>query len=188
MQKKINLDNNGFMLVEVIVVSVIVVVIMTSLYIAFNRVYGFYDKKENYTSVDAIYGIKTIEDYMIDNDKFNSVLNSMRTDTDDYKEVVCTSSDFFVIPDGSSEDSYCTKIFTQYNIYKMYLVKLSNSKTLPDLSDLTINQTFKEYISYLNNAVTFNSSFVFLVETYEIETTNEDDKKLLNKYAYLEVE
>jgi len=179
MQKEINLNNKGFMLVEVIIVSVVVAVIMSSLYIAFNRVYNFYDKKETYTNLDAIYGIKTIEDYMIDEMILNGLLSSVSD-----VEINCESSNTVF---DNVQDVYCENIFNQYKINKMYLmIKQANNKlNRPD----GINESFRDYITYLENVVITNSTsnYLFIVETYEIETTNENDKKILNKYAYLEV-
>ena len=72
MKKNRMFDTKGFMLVEVIVVTVVVATIMVSLYVAFNRVYAAYDLKESYTNIDAVYGIKAVEDYFIDNMQFNN--------------------------------------------------------------------------------------------------------------------
>ena len=153
---------------------------MTSLYVAFNRVYNAYDQKATYINVDAIYAIKTIEDYLIDEMELNDLLKTIV----DYKEITC---DIF------SNQNYCKNIFERYNINQVFLVKLSGSNmpTLPN--SININQTFKEYITYLNNAIIFdnNTDYVFIVETYELDygdndATN-DEKDILNKYAYLEV-
>ena len=101
-------NNKGFMLVEVIVVTVVVSTIMTSLYVLFNRVYNAYDKKNQYTEVDTIYALKMIEDYLVDNFKLNELINNTST----YSEIIC-----------GTEETYCNSVFKEYNINKMYIVK-----------------------------------------------------------------
>jgi len=178
------INNRGFMLVEVIIVSVVVATIMTSLYIAFNRVYNAYEKKGTYTNIDALYGIKTISDYLIDEMKFNGLLNNFGSDY--YQEITCRS----IFDDDDDAEKYCNNIFDQYNISKIFLVKLNIANKMPDLpNNININQTFKDYITYLNNAITFDNDtdYVFIVETYTINTDDDSKNNILNKYAYLEV-
>lgn len=175
--KKNMLGNKGFMLVEVIVSTVVVVTIMTTLYILFNRVYNTYELKSTYTNVDAIYTIKTIEDFFVDNMKMNELFGD-----DDYKKIVC--GDYF---SGTTLAS-CNDIFNQYKVSGFYLL---NKKSGHELSEISgVNQTFKDYIKYLNNAVIKKDSegYWFVIETYEIGENPDDNKaKILNKYAYLEV-
>lgn len=192
MKKKLQLNNNGFMLVEVVIVTVVVATIMVSLYVAFNRVYDAYDLKAKYTNIDALYAIRTIEDQLIDEMKFSEAFSGF---TNGYKEFTCDIYD-----SASTAKTYCKSVFERYKISDFYYVELetddaSGNKVLPDLSSLSVNQTFKDYINYLNNAVTFkaDSNYVFLVETYEYATDEDGDgidesnKDILNKYAYLEV-
>ena len=91
---------------------------------------------------------------------------------------------------SGSKKTYCEKIFTTYNINSLYLVKLVDDpgdpshtkKVLPNLSSLSVNHSFKDYFDYINNAVSLEGySYIFLVETYEIDS----DTKILNKYGYL---
>jgi len=165
-------NNKGFMLVEVIISTVVVATVMTSLYVAFNKVYNYYELKESYTNVDAIYAIKTIEDYLIDTDNLNVKLKGL-TVGNLYQE----------IPKGAT-GSITYKIFNEYKINKMYLIKVKG-----DGSEISkpggISQTFVEYIDYLNDAVIDlnQQTYLFVVETYE----SASDKNILNKYAYLEV-
>ena len=108
-------NNKGFMLVEVIIVTVIVVSIMTILYLAFNRVYNVYENKAKYTNIDAIYALKTIEDYMIDEMKLTKFISDYGNSY--YVEIECSNENAFF------NQIYCESIFTQYNINKMFLLK-----------------------------------------------------------------
>lgn len=171
------------MLVEVVIVTVVVATIMVSLYVAFNRVYDAYDLKEKYTNIDALYAINTVENQLIDEMKFSEVLPT----TTSWKLIECSVFG----NESSTPYNYCDSVFTRYKINKLYLLKKEN---LISGMDNNINQTFKDYANYLNNAVTFNddSKYIFLVETYEFSTDNDGDgikenTDILNKYAYLEV-
>lgn len=179
MKKKLSFNNKGFMLVEVIIVTVIVATIMISLYVVFNRVYNAYDLKEKYTDIDGIYGIKAVEDYFIDNMVFNYLIKDMNESSDVYVEVKC---------DGYFEDNaltYCDNIFSTYKVNKLYLVKKDGDQ-LPsdDKMPSAVNQTFIDYFDYVRNAIELeNDGYIFLLETYELDS----DKNVLNKYSYLEI-
>lgn len=157
------------MLVEVIIVTVVVATIMTSLYVVFNRVYNNYELKQTYTNVDAIYGLKTVEDYLIDEMLLYNLLKTTTTNN----EIICQSG-----------DTYCNNIFKQYNFNKVFFVKLNNSNEVPSLPN-NVNQTFKDYVTYLNNAVSFeiNTDYILIAETKTIST----ESQILNRYAYLEI-
>lgn len=175
--KKNKLGSKGFMLVEVIVSTVVVVTIMTSLYVLFNRVYNTYELKATYTNVDAVYTIKTIEDFFVDNMKINELFSDVPS-----KEVKC--GDYF---SGTILGS-CEDIFNQYKVSGLYLMKKQSGDELSEISG--VNQTFKDYIKYLNNAVIKKEAegYWFVIETYEIGNNPDNNKaKILNKYAYLEI-
>ena len=172
-------NNKGFMLVEVIIVTVVVATIMTSLYVVFNRVYNAYDKKSTYNDINAIYALRMISDYMIDVETFNQLIINF-SDSSPF-ELTC---DMIV----SGDDTYCNSVFDKYNINKMYFVK--NDKTfLEKIKEESINQTFKDYIDYLINIGIYTDTFsekgkyaeLLIVETHSLDS----DRNILNKYAYL---
>ena len=54
------LNKKGFMMAEVIVVSSIVLITLTSLYISYNKIYSTYKKRINYYDVSIIYDLDKI--------------------------------------------------------------------------------------------------------------------------------
>jgi len=187
--KNIKNNNKGFMLVEVIVVTVVVVTIMTSLYMVFNRVYNAYDRKNTYTDIDSIYALKMIEDYMIDIENSNLFMfNNLIDKNVSYTKIDCgTANDNF--------NTYCTAVFEEYNVNEMYIVK-NNEGSLNGLKGVVTNQTFKDYIDYLKNIGIHTIKFIgnnkkytnlLIVETHSIDSGTASDKKILNKYAYLPI-
>ena len=79
MKKTIKNNNKGFMLVEVIIVTVVIATIMTSLYVAFSRVYKVYDMKSKYSNIDGIYALNIIKNYYIENITINKMINNSST-------------------------------------------------------------------------------------------------------------
>lgn len=179
-------NNKGFMLVEVIIVTVVVATIMTSLYVVFNRVYTGYEKKSMYTNIDGIYALKMIEEYGISD--ISSLIGS-----DSYKLIYGYSdADGFFINECVNNSVYCSKADDVYNINAVYVVKkdiLSNDEKLEDFKSSITNQTFKDYVDYLKNIIKPNDgnaetdiTYLMLIETYYVK----NDKNTA-KYAYLPI-
>ena len=182
------INNKGFMLVEIVVVTVVVVTIMTSLYIVFNRVYNAFEIKSTYSDINAIYALDLLRDYMIEKETTNSfVYNDLikRVQTENYVEITCNLNEDF--------KTYCNEVFEKYNINRVFITK-NNKDSLDDIKNININQTFKEYIDYLENTLNFENSEeeILLIETHTVPLSDTDDentknekRNTFNKYAYL---
>ena len=161
-------NNKGFMLVEVIIVTVVVATIMISLYVAFNKVYTAYEEKNNYTNIDGIYALKLIKDDYVNNLKLNDEIKKL-PDYNYCKEI-----------EDPEDSSYLGNVFTEYKINKVYLIKTDQTDNLMSASEL--NQTFKDYIDYLvKKEITMNSDYMLLIEI------TIDSKNKIYNYAYLEI-
>lgn len=122
-----------------------------------------------------------IEDAMIDTEfgssfLLNENINKLSSGSS-YVKIECntTNSDF---------DNYCNSLFDEYNVNEMYILK--NEETfINSLKNDVSTQTFKEYLEYLDNIGVYNNGYskLLVVETYVIN----DDKNILNKYAYLPI-
>lgn len=155
-------NNKGFMLAETIIVTVIVATIMVSLYVAFNKVYSAYTLKNKYTDIDLLYAANAVQDYLIDNLTLNNIVIGL---TSEYQLVDLKDT-------GTLNDPYCTNIFTNYNIEHMYMIKLGESPKAEEIiKKLTEpNQTFKDYINYLETSGKLNdgsNKYIFLLEAKE---------------------
>ena len=173
MKKKYSymLNDRGFMLVEVVIVTVVVATIMTSLYVAFNRVYKAYESKTRYTNIDGIYALRLMEDYLVNDMQMNTKINNTST----YTEITCVT--------GNNYD-YCDNIRVKYGVNKIYLAKNTEYKRIKNISG--INQTFKDYIDYLGNSVDFtDTDYGYLLIGEFVGTTNSSDK--IYNYAYLKI-
>lgn len=169
------LGNLGFMLVEVIIVTVVVVSIMTSLYVVFNRVYKVYELKNKYANIDGIYALKLVSDDIVDNVKINNLLN----DTNSYR----------VIDNSYCKNmKYCSALYDGYKINKIYLVNMDYVKndsndlyTSIKNDDTDVSETLKDYIDYFKKIYNYNSRYAYI-----IEITVDSNNKIYN-YAYLPV-
>ena len=68
------MNNKGFMLAEVIIVSAIIVTVLVTMYSSLNKLYIKYDEVSRYYNIDAIYAGKTMSDYLIDNGLMDDVI------------------------------------------------------------------------------------------------------------------
>lgn len=159
-------NNKGFMLAETIIVTVIVATIMVSLYVAFNKVYSAYTLKNKYTDIDLLYAANAVQDYLIDNLTLNDIVSNTLIDLSEGIDLVSSSY----------ADNYCTNIFTNYNIEHMYMIKLGETPKAEEIinkltdPNQTFNQTFKDYINYLETSGKLNdgsNKYIFLLEAKE---------------------
>lgn len=163
------------MLVEVIIVTVIIATIITSLYVAFTRVYKVYDMKSKYSNIEGIYALNTIMNYYIENVTMNKLIN----DTKDRYINIKSDSSYCNIND------YCEKInniIVNYKINNLYII--DKEKLIDNINEETTSQTLKDYINYLNNTLdkTDNSIKAYLIGEFTISPTNE-----IYNYAYLPI-
>lgn len=170
------LNNFGFMLVEVIIVTVVIVSIMTSLYVVFNRVYKMYEIKNKYSNVDGIYALGLIRDELVDNLTINSLLDSAKENV-----YVTIDKDNCV-----GNVSFCDAIFSNYKINKVILVNLysyivENNSNVDTVSG--ISNTFSDYISYLNN--TEFSFYDEFLNSYSGDVT--EDEAVIMAYFLIEI-
>lgn len=124
----------GFMLAEVIVVSTIVISVLTALYISFNRLYANYQLRFQYYDVNGLYAASKISNLYIDEYLLCDYLEQL--ETADIIDISCKV--------GNAEYQICQKIFSTYNVQKMYLVNY-------DLTNKNFNNTLiDDYVSYLS--------------------------------------
>lgn len=169
-------NNKGFMLVEVIIVTVIVATIMTSLYVAFVRVYKVYDIKDKYSNVDGIYALNMIMDYYVDNITINNIINDSKDNIINLKN----NTSYCSIVNNINYCDNINKVIEKYNINSLYVINIDK---LNDLKNQNISNTFKDYLSYLDNTLDKeNNKVIFLVE---LTISSEDN---IYNYAYLNID
>ena len=142
--------NEGFMLVEAIVASVIVVSAMISLYSVFNNLYTIYNSKNSYYNIDAMYATKNMVSYL-QNDNFNSVINEI-FESNQSKVLVGSDSGFCYSPNETQV--LCNMLRDTYNINTMIIAEYDKTVLEENIKQnkeigYELNQTFKDYIDFV---------------------------------------
>jgi len=130
------MNNKGFMLAEVVVVSVVVVTIIVTLYAGFNRVYTAYNERSKYYDVDGLYALKNIADLLIEDNSINNI----------------TSNDIDLT------DGYYKTIKDVYDIENAYILDynfISNSDNY--------SNGMNDYINYLDRSLDFDEEYDYIL-------------------------
>lgn len=142
-------NNKGFMLIEVIITSTIVITTMVTLYTSFNKLYNNYRTKNSYYNIDAVYATRDIINLMLNNDYNLSefIYNTFPNNTYGFiiKKGIC------YLGDESTETTRCSDRQKYYKIQNMILSEYDSESlnNLKNTSSAQLNQTFKDYIDYL---------------------------------------
>ena len=136
-------NNKGFMLIEVIVTSTIVMTSMIALYTSFNKLQNNYRIKNTYYNLDAVYVTKELINSMIKNNQINEfIANTFNSKNYEYiiKNTNCNNT-FSLSNCEILKDTYKIKnvVFSLYDNNKLKEIKTTE----------TLNQTFYDYIDYI---------------------------------------
>lgn len=108
------LNKKGFMMAEVIVVSSIVLITLTSLYMSYNKIYSTYKKRINYYDVSIIYDLDQI--------RRNEVIATPTNNTKIIKDVESNTTVYAIpLTDNKITDTNLSQENTTFNEYLEYL-------------------------------------------------------------------
>ena len=157
------MNNKGFMMAEVIVVSAIILVFLTGLYLSYNNLFSIYNTRINYYDSSTLYKLAYYRDILIREDKMNNTLNSAKVS---------------VVNVFNNGDDSINKLSDSDSVFMLYI---SQERITTIFSPLisSVNSTFVDYIQYLYRSSNFESNYVMVMENC-IDRDN-------CKYAYLEV-
>lgn len=135
------INRKGFMLAEVVVVSVIVCVCLVTLATGIARVSKAYDTRNRYYDVNALYMAEKANLYLIEDGNINNLINngsSIKVNNDNLNNIIS----FYKSADsGSTTNIY----FSKYG--------KSNIENLKGAGD---KQTYKDFIDYLGGHLNFD--------------------------------
>ena len=112
------MNNKGFMITEVVVVSVIVLSVLVTMYVSYGKLFTGFKEKINYYNPDSIYKLANVRDAMIKDGTLNTLI----------KEYTST------IKIDSYCKGLCNELKSTNNIY------ISNYEDLEKINNT--NQTF----------------------------------------------
>ena len=170
------MNNKGFMMAEVVVVSAIVLVAITGLYISYNKIYSIYNARIDYYDVTTLYRLGYYRDVLIENDKIEEVLETANNQK--VVDIYNSNNENVIFQLPPTETS-------EYTTDTVFLLKKSKFR-IDAFNDKEINQTFKDYITFLSDSTTINSNYLMIMERCN---TNSDNSKNIDdcSYAYLEI-
>ena len=147
-------NNKGFMLVEILVVSVFVSSVLIVLFVQFKKINNNYNTSFNYNTVEGLYLINSIKDRIITNTNTNN-FNTYESKISDDKKYI----DVYSLM--CANDDYDSSILKNANISALYFARKDAKNDILDDKDFSID--FKEYVSYMNFK-TENSDYFLIAE------------------------
>lgn len=156
------LNRKGFMMAEVVVVSVIICTVLVTLYTALARINAAYDTRNRYYDIDTLYFTEEINYSLISSGLINKLIqngNSVKVTLEGQGIDLNEISSFY-----NSNNKGETKIY--FSLYK--------KNDVNKLANLTgLNETFKDYITYANDHFDYNENYEYMLIT-EMCKTNDD--------------
>lgn len=146
------LNNKGFMMAEVIIVSAVAIIIMVSMYESSSKMIKLYEVRDNYYNVDTIYATGYVYNYLIDNYKINDYLIELES-----------NSSLASIDLAQKDDDYINDIILKFDLNKVLLVK--NSLIDNVSSDSSLKKTMRTYLDgYVSNNIINNNGYSIVIE------------------------
>lgn len=178
-------NNKGFMLVEVIITSTVILTGMILFYSSFNSLFSKYKEREVYHDIDAFYASKEMINNLLENN-LAAFLNDHSTSEaiDLIKDNKCVTSENNYI----NRNNFCTTLQSFYQVKNMFFTYYDENDLKNKKGSLT-NETFKDYIDYVTNYYNIKDANVGTDSnryTYMIITEIENNDK--NYYASIPIE
>lgn len=128
------LNKKGFMMAEVIVVSSIVLITLTSLYISYNKIYSTYKKRINYYDVSIIYDLDKIRRNVV----IDAPTNNTKIDSE-------SNTTVYAIPlTGNKITDTNTNLSQENTTFNEYLEYLKNSITVNNCNYILVMEKCDE--------------------------------------------
>lgn len=156
------MNKKGFMLAEVVVVSVVIATVLVTLFIGLNNVTSAYRIRNKYYDVDSLYVAMEINDILRANDNIANLINN--------NNVVSLYGKGYGIDEFAN--FYKNKI--KYDISSIYFVPYDSEK-LEQIKDDSINVTFKDYVDYLGGNLIFDEDYNYMIIVERENNSDEDD-------------
>lgn len=163
----IKMNDKGFMMAELVVVSSIVLVVLVAMYTSFNKIYSIYKSRIGYYDVTTLYRLGFYRDVLV----YNNTIEGLKNNAVSSGIVEITNS----IP---GEDNVDDKVFMIYNNKK----KIDSSI----FGSINVSSTFKDYVDYLKDSIDFsNFEYMLIMERCDLNGGSVDIDSC--NYSYLEI-
>ena len=209
------LNKKGFMMAEVIIVSVLILTILISMYTGYNKVIRSYDQRIDYYNVDGVYLLAYIRDslisysspglvegnylnYFLRRYKNYSIDHSQGPLSDSYNTLTGEISNVIgggideCISDVDDPNGICFSNSAEVFIFKKSDLYINESGSIGDNIVLYPEPTLVDYILYLKDSVvlTNDNSYIFVLSWKRNMTNVQNASFNVDNYyySYLEVE
>lgn len=138
--------------------------------------------KSKYSNIEEIYALNTIKNYYIENITFNKLVNDSKNTFINLNDDINNSNNYCsnLIVDNVN-NNYCEKIKSivlKYKINNFYIVDENKLSELKNINN--INETFKDYINYLDNTLDKDDNKLYLLGEFIISSD-------IYSYAYIPI-
>lgn len=172
------LNKKGFMMAEVIVVSSVVLIVLTTLYISYNKIFSLYETRLKYEDSNLLYALSFYRDYLVESpdDNYTNKLSSA------HHYLKSNNRYDMLLTYGSYDNvSYLNNTRLDSNnefIDDVFLIHNNGLKTL-NKDRLGGDVLYNDYVDYLSTSVDFTGvDFIMILQRKYNNNHNE-------KFAYL---
>ena len=154
-------NNKGFMLVELLIVSVFVATVLTVLFVQFKKINNNYKISFKYDTVESMYLINNIKN------RFVTATDSNGYNLNTYKEFIKNENlkyEDILNPTNilyNSNDNYFINLLNESNIKNLYIAKKDAKEVM--IIDKKIPIELRNYIKYMRFK-TYNSDCFLIAE------------------------
>ncbi len=181
------MNRKGFMMAEVIVVSAIVLIVLGTMFVSYNKLLGTYKSRVSYYDAVTIYRLGYYRDILIENEALGKFMEAAKNSPDHYVSIYDSgnhnNSVFTLSENEKAAQGSNDRVFLIYNNQANLTTSSLGSNPL-DQSGLNIHKTFNDYLRYLTTSTNLKgTNYVLIMERCDNTKNTDNDCK----YAYLEV-
>lgn len=153
------IGRKGFMLAEVVVISVVVITVLITLYIGLNSVVSAYDTRNRYYDIDCLYAAMGVNEVLLEN-----YPNTIKTDV---------AIDLSNKGDANSFEKFYESAVG--DVVNLYLTPYKKNVMLSIENFQNINATLVDYLNYLSGNLDFNEDYNYMIIVERIAPDDIDD-------------
>ena len=176
-------NNKGFMMAEVIIVSAVILVTLGTVFISYNRLFTAYNSRVGYFDTVTLYRLGYYRDILLENAALNIAMDRAKNEN-----VISVYRD--KNHNGNLVNLSSTTELSKYEHDTVFMIYNGKAKKINSniLANEGVNPTFEDYIAFLSSSTDLSdTNYVMLMERCNEKTSDEETRKNDCKYAYLKL-
>ncbi len=143
-------NNKGFLLIETLIVTVFVVSTLIFLFVQFQRIEANYSRTFNYNTVDGLYRLANIRDFIEEN-VFFEARDQLNSSGLPYVNLSTCNLVGNLNAELAAEIEYCQLLYSVSEVKTLMLVDENTENVISELRNITfISESKKDFIKYIN--------------------------------------